>query len=468
MGAFPSAAAQAEPFDPFKYRAKALQTQALQDEQTQRQQQTASGALDLQMKQRQQQDQQTIMQVAAAHNGNLAAAMPELAGKVSAATFIPLQKSIIDTQKSYAELDEKNLANEKSRSDQLLGLVTQAKQLPPDQYAQVWPSLAQKAIEIEPRLKGHVDPAQPVPQQGLDQLALGFATHSQLAGVEAENRAKAKATQEAAKAPSELAESQAKASLTQQQAAAGGTGDVDKYIANYLKEKNLPNTAANWSRAHKAYTDETKTDPGIARAIAFAANRPVQIIDPNNPNQVKYDSAGNAIKTGAATPASASFTTNKAELKSELPTKIGDQKVAFTTMIQHAQLLRDAAKALDNGDVQTLAGLKNTFKNEFGYEGPITASAIADAYKGEVSNVINKGHITDQGNEKIAHTLDPSKQNYQTLDSVLGAYQNLAQSKMNMLNKQIQATQDKAQGKQTADQPAAKDPFSSFGGKTRQ
>lgn len=170
--------------------------------------------------------------------------------------------------------------------------------------------------------------------------------------------------------------------------------------------------------------------------IAATLARPVQVADPNNPGNVTYESAGKAMSTGAMAPSSAATSAAKSEAKSEVPTKIGDQKVAFNTMIQHAQLLRQAAAALNNGDVQALAGLKNSFKNQFGYSGPITAEAIADAYKGEVSNVINKGHITDAGNEKVAHTLDPAHQNYQTIDSVLGAYQSLAQSKLNMLNQQ--------------------------------
>jgi hypothetical protein len=114
-------------------------------------------------------------------------------------------------------------------------------------------------------------------------------------------------------------------------------------------------------------------------------------------------------------------------------------------MIQHADLLRKAAQALGQGDVQALNGLKSAFKNQFGYSGPITAAAIADAYKGEVSNVINKGHITDKGNEKVEHTLDPTRQSPQQLEAVISAYQSLAQSKMNMLNQQEQGAIRKAQ-----------------------
>lgn len=184
-----------------------------------------------------------------------------------------------------------------------------------------------------------------------------------------------------------------------------------------------------------------KGRPGAVTSLGIGnpgMGKPLQVGDANNPGETTFATGAQAVRQGLPGTQSASVSVPKAAATAEVPTKIGDQKVAFTTMIQHAQLLRDAARALNNGDNQTLAGLKNSFKNEFGYAGPITSTAIADAYKGEVSNVINKGHITDTGNEKIAHTLDPTRQNYQTIDSVLSAYQSLAQSKMNMLNQQKQ------------------------------
>lgn len=177
-------------------------------------------------------------------------------------------------------------------------------------------------------------------------------------------------------------------------------------------------------------------NPSIASKMAGG----VQVMDENDPGHIYYDTLGNALNKHLAAPSSAAAVAEKTAARSNVPTKMGDQKVAFNTMIQHADLLRKAARALNNNDSQTLSGLKNRFKNEFGYSGPITAAAIADAYKGEVSNVINKGHITDAGNEKIEHTLDPTKQNFQTIDSVLGAYQALAQSKMNELTKQEKAS----------------------------
>lgn len=170
---------------------------------------------------------------------------------------------------------------------------------------------------------------------------------------------------------------------------------------------------------------------------------PRLMADPDHPGDSISVPAGQSF--GMAGPDSLSMQIPKQVARSEVPTKAGDQRIAFTTMVQHANLLREASRALNNGTWQSNNALQNAFKNEFGYAGPITAAAIADAYKGEVANVINKGHITDTGSEKIAHTLDPSRQNFETMDSVLGAYQALAQSKMNMLDKQDQRVLDRAQ-----------------------
>jgi len=181
---------------------------------------------------------------------------------------------------------------------------------------------------------------------------------------------------------------------------------------------------------------------GQARNLGVGSpsmGRAVQVADPNNPGNTVITTAGQAMRTGAAGTQSASLQVPRQAAKAEVPTNIGDQKVNFSTMIQHADLLRKAAKALNNGDEQTLSGLKNAFKNEFGYSGPITAQAIADAYGGEVTNVIAKGHITDAEAAKTGKTIDLQKQNYKTVNDVLSAYQALAQSKMDNLNKQEQS-----------------------------
>ena len=180
---------------------------------------------------------------------------------------------------------------------------------------------------------------------------------------------------------------------------------------------------------------------------------PREVGDVNNPGQTKIVPAGQSF--GQPGVGSASVQVARTAAKAEVPTKIGDTRVAFNTAMQHADLLKQAATALANGNQQTLNSLKNRFTTEFGATGAITAQAIADAYSREVQKGLSSGHITEGDTAKVAATLNVSRQSLQQTLGVLDAYKSLFQSKMNMLNQQktsaIQQSQPNA--------PKANDPL---------
>ena len=397
MGAFPSAAAQAPKFDPLEQYAKLQQIKSQMQGQQIQGQQIQENQIDLQMKQRQQADQQTIMQTAAKYNGNLSQALPELAGKISAQSFIPLQKSILDTQKSYAELDEKNLANEKSRADQLLGLIDQAGKLPPDQYAAQWPQIAQQAGAIDPRLKNHVDPTQPIPQQSLPQLALGFATHSQLASMEAEKRANAEEQRKAAMAPSQLAESQANAKLKTNEANALESGgavpgiSLDVQEANSWLKQNPGKTLADYKKysatlvpafnfnlqangvgggqaptnadgSAKSYDDAIKSfggKSGVVKAIIEGRQSPPGGFAQKTPYWQDV-----MQKVYAVDP---EFSEQRAQLRKSYTVGPQSKEInAINTAMGHVGVLGDAIDALNNGDIKALNRIGNVIGVQVG------------------------------------------------------------------------------------------------------
>lgn len=187
------------------------------------------------------------------------------------------------------------------------------------------------------------------------------------------------------------------------------------------------------------------TGPGGQRYSPPALANPREIADVDNPGQTKIVSGAQAM--GQPGPNSASVQVPKRAEIAEVPTAIGNQKVAFSTAIAHADLLRQSMAALNNGDVQALNSLSNRFKNEFGVAGPVTAQAIADAYQREVTSVLSKGHMTDSEIASVGKTINPSRQNSAQVDSVLSAYQALAQSKMNQLDQQTQTAVQKSQPK---------------------
>jgi hypothetical protein len=101
---------------------------------------------------------------------------------------------------------------QKYKHDQMLGLISQAKQLPPDQYQTAWPQLVQQAAQFEPKIAKSLDPSKPVPQQALDQIGLGLMTQGQYIEQEKQSR-------EAKQAAAALRETSAKATVAEQEAA---------------------------------------------------------------------------------------------------------------------------------------------------------------------------------------------------------------------------------------------------------
>lgn len=183
-----------------------------------------------------------------------------------------------------------------------------------------------------------------------------------------------------------------------------------------------------------------KTPLGVGNRGAGAVNAGlVPVADPDDPGIITYQRRGDAV--GAQSPQGAATAAAKTEARSEVPTKIGDQKVAFTTMNSHADLLRQAAKAVKNGDFRPGNALWNNLTTEFGNADYTNLEAIANAYNHEVTTVIAKGHIDDSEVKKGERTL-PLNANYATIDKVLSSYQALAQSKMKNLTDQANAAKN--------------------------
>jgi hypothetical protein len=185
----------------------------------------------------------------------------------------------------------------------------------------------------------------------------------------------------------------------------------------------------------KTSTATPVTGPGGQQYSPPALASPREVADVNNPGQTITMSGGQAI--GQPGVQSASVQVPKKAAEAEVPTQIGNQKVAFTTAIQHADLLGQVATALKNGDVRTLAGLKNRFKTEFGATNLNDFNVVANAYNNEINKILGGGNATIEDLKTSGATL-PSNANIDTLMSAIGNYKKLAQSKMNMLDKQKQ------------------------------
>lgn len=167
------------PADPLESIQKAMSLKSLMQGQQIQGQQIQENQLKLQQQQQAAQDQQTVKQILGQTQGNVEAALPLLAGKVSPQTLQGLQKFNVEHKESLLKQGKEENELGEARASKLAALTQQASQLPPDQYAQAWPQIAQQALQIEPKLQGHIDPSHPIPQDQLSGLQLGFVTQAQ-------------------------------------------------------------------------------------------------------------------------------------------------------------------------------------------------------------------------------------------------------------------------------------------------
>lgn len=183
--------------------------------------------------------------------------------------------------------------------------------------------------------------------------------------------------------------------------------------------------------------EEVTNRMASARARAAAEARYVKVADPNNPGQIIYMPVAKASKEGMAADSSASVQVPKKVMEWATTGKGGEEINSFNTALQHADLLKEAAIRLQNGDTRWLNEKKNEFKSAFGDPNLTSAQAIANAYSREITKMLSAGHMTDSEISSAEATL-PLNANLETIEGVLDAYKALAGSKMQQRYNQYQ------------------------------
>lgn len=173
------------------------------------------------------------------------------------------------------------------------------------------------------------------------------------------------------------------------------------------------------------------------RLVFAPSERFVPVADPNNPGVVTYQKAGIAAQQGLQSPQSAPTQAARTVLKSAVGGKIGDEINAFNTAMAHADLLKQAFIALNNGDVRALNSLKNRWETEMGSPLPTNVSAISNAYSREITKMLSSGHMTDSEIGSSGATL-PQNASPAQMFGALNAYQALAASKMQQRQNQVE------------------------------
>jgi hypothetical protein len=106
----------------------------------------------------------------------------------------------------------------------------------------------------------------------------------------------------------------------------------------------------------------------------------------------------------------------------------GNELNAFRTAIAHADLLDQAATALQNKNTKAYNTAKNALKTQFGDPEPTNFNVIANAYTREVTKAISAGHITNSEVDTQGATM-PQNAGPQQIHGAMEAYKNLMASK---------------------------------------
>jgi hypothetical protein len=108
--------------------------------------------------------------------------------------------------------------------------------------------------------------------------------------------------------------------------------------------------------------------------------------------------------------------------------KGGEELNAFRTAIAHADLLDQAATALQNKDTKAYNTVKNALKTQFGDPEPTNFNVISNAYTREVTKALSAGHITDNEVSTQGATM-PQNAGPQQIHGAVQSYKALMASK---------------------------------------
>src|ERR1035441_2705544 len=215
----------------------------------------------------------------------------------------------------------------------------------------------------------------------------------------------------------------------------------DKYIAIQQKKSGgtlLSKDEKDYEAAWDLWTKKTKIDPGVARAAAFGANRYIQILNLEHPEDVNVMRAYDAAKMGRKTPQSISFQIDKFVTKYFTAGPAGTTINYFNTTIDHVKLLRETVNGLQNGDVQLFNKWGNEWANATGNPAPNDFNTVRSAVSGELSKTFKGTGATDQEVALIEGTIN-NAQSPQQLSGAIEFYLRLMEGKMNALKGQYEA-----------------------------
>lgn len=394
----------------------AQQNAALQQEQL-RHVQNANREQELAMR-----DQQAVQTILGETGGDIGKALPKLAGAVTPRTFMSIQKSYADAQKALNGTPTEQLAKLKYANEQFAGLINQAKQLSPEQYAQAYPQLVEQARALKPDLK---IPDQPIPQEALGSLGLGVLTDAQLIAreeekrkVAAEARAQAEEGRKATAFPVEMQAKQAEAKLKGLEVAGqkpiqpAEKARIDAEGAKAVQQQKYQDARLGLERQRVGLERQRVNIQaggvnGAANGTTVTGEDFLKTLPPGLAGQVRAIAEGKtAIPSGSRGGAAMqirnavfqydpTFSEQRAQVRKSFTTgKDGQNIGALNTAMVHLGRLGDAAEALNNGSFTPGNEAYNYLRDKFGSKTVTNFELLKDAVAGEMAAAL-KGTATD-------------------------------------------------------------------------
>jgi ribosomal protein S20 len=161
------------------------------------------------------------------------------------------------------------------------------------------------------------------------------------------------------------------------------------------------------------YVYETSTAPRVAGYTAGAKARAefqnVATVNPDNPQETIYMTAGQARRGKYALPSSVGYQVNIAGHKSMLPRNIGDNMTAFATTRGHIRLLSTLIDGLGTGTVPSLNALTLAWSRAIGQPVPAEFEAVKDSLKGELAKAYSGTSGTIPELAEIGRLIDEAK-----------------------------------------------------------
>ena len=452
--------------------------------------QQQSAQIELQQQQQQQKDQQSF-RAAMQDPANQGKTIGELADSLSKSGGISMQgwqamkKADIDQRTSLATLDEKSLANAAAAHKQTQDLYNNAMNMPDEQLAQNWPSIAQQYDAIPGNQKMPLNPQQPMTKEQLQQFGPMLAMHGAYID-EAVQRQQKQTELQTAQAT--LGQKQAESQFYEQNGGAPGVSSELMQQADWLK-KNPGKGASDyklWTLQHAPMA--------MVMGNMFGQNDPGLDLAANNYRQTGQMPAGMARSPGSTkaiidraaaldqSAGGAGIAANKAVLGSytdalkKLQTNFSQVQAFEQTAEKNMDLLQTTAQKIpDLGTRYANIPVRMISASMIGSDNMAAFKTALNTAQTESAKVLNSsnasGVLSDSARHELQDVIDGNVP-YSAMVASLNTLKQDMANRTQAYNQQIGDLQTRIKGgaqlapaAQPGQQPAATDPFAQFGGR---